>query len=73
MTDIAIKSTLVINDTEIVMHPSGAVSIDTYIELDPENHSESVIATIDTFCGDWFTWVGNFVYKYTKVIDIDLF
>jgi len=62
-----------IGNMNINLYPSGGVAIDTIIYINDEDHHESVIATTDTFKGERFSWVGNFIYKYEVMIDIDPF
>lgn len=57
------------DDTVIKLYPTGGVGIEDYFFCDDENGI--VFATTDTFRGERFSWVGNFVYRYQIVIDID--
>lgn len=56
---------------KLILHPSGCVEIDTIILIE-DIPREYVIATADySPIFDRFTWIGNFIYRYETVIDID--
>ncbi len=63
-----VKKVIWIDDTEISLFYEGTVLINTHILVDDDNWRERVIATTDTFKGERFTWVGNFLYERIEVI-----
>lgn len=66
-----IKKIITIDNTEIGLDHTGYVSIDTRLLIEEDNYHDMIIATTSTFQGINFTWVGNFIYRYETVIDID--
>lgn len=65
------KKIITIDNTEIGLDHTGYVSIDTRLLIEEDNYHDMIIATTSTFQGINFTWVGNFIYRYETVIDID--